>query len=226
MVRDKLWIIWDGENLLWSGDGKEYLRGVGVKYLLHPAFEEGYQKIVGEYKPRKHYKLLLILPCSYGKPYSQSYIHYFILKALRETEYYDDIHQLIVTNAGVVPRELDEYYPYVAYDWNPRYETPEIKKEYIRVLRRRLKGYLEKFREYYDKIACYLRWNSDSYQAVKMVSEELGIQIPNLAPKEVPEEELREVSLNRLYEDEDLILITPTALRSLMEGVRRLISEG
>jgi len=225
LSKNKLWIIWDGSNLLWSGDGKEYLRGVGTKYLIHPAFEEGYQKIVREYKPQKCYKLLLILPCSYGKPYSQSYIHYFILKALRETSYYDEIHQLIVTNAGVVPRELDEYYPYVAYDWNPKYETQEIKEEYVEVLRRRLKGYIVKFRGYYKKIACYLRWNSDSYKAVRIVANELGINIPNLAPKHVPRSELLEVSLNGLYEDEDLLLITPTALSKLKEGITRLLSE-
>ena len=104
--KEKLWVIWDGKELLWSGDGREYLRGVGLRYLVHPAFEEGYKKILSNYKPRKKYKLLLILPCSYGKPYSQSYIHYFLLKTIKETGYYDHIHQLIVTNAGIVPREL------------------------------------------------------------------------------------------------------------------------
>ncbi len=221
--KEKLWVIWDGKELLWSGDGKEYLRGVGLRYLLHPAFEEGYKKILDRYKPKKKYKLLLILPCSYGKPYSQSYIHYFLLKTIRETGYYEHIHQLIVTNAGVVPRELDEYYPYLAYDWNPQYETPEIKEEYVKVLVKRLKGYLEKFKGYYENIAAYLRWNSDSYRAVKIVEKELGIRIPNLAAKNVPEKELQQVSLNGLYVDDDLVLITPTSLDMLKQGIIKII---
>ena len=224
-MKDKEWIIWNGENILWSGNGEEYLRGVGLKYLVHPAFEEGYHKIITSYKLKKHYKLMLILPCSYGKPYSQSYIHYFIIKAIRETGYYNEIHQVIVTNAGIVPRELDEYYPYVAYDWNPLYETASIKEKYTEILAKRLKGYIEKFRDYYDKIACYLRWNSDSYKAVRIVSEQLGINIPNLAPKTVPQKELLEVSLNGIYEDEDLVLITPTALKSLVEGIKKIIED-
>ncbi len=224
--REKLWVIWDGKELLWSGDGKEYLRGVGLRYLVHPAFEEGYKKILNNYKPRKKYKLLLILPCSYGKPYSQSYIHYFLLKTIKETGYYDHIHQLIVTNAGVVPRELDEYYPYVAYDWNPRYETPEIKEEYVKVLSRRLRGYLEKYRRYYENIASYLRWNSDSYKAVMIVERELGIKIPNLVAKTVPKREIEQVSLGGLYDDEDLILITPTSLKKLKRGIINIIEGG
>ncbi len=221
--KEKLWVIWDGKELLWSGDGKEYLRGVGLKYLLHPAFEEGYRKILDKYKPMKKYKLLLILPCSYGKPYSQSYIHYFLLKTIKETGYYEQIHQLIVTNAGVVPRELDEYYPYVAYDWNPQYETLEIKEKYVEVLAKRLKGYLEKFKDYYENIAAYLRWNSDSYRAVRVVEKELGIQIPNLAAKNVSEEEIQKVSLDGLYVDEDLILITPISLDMLKQGIIEII---
>lgn len=217
--------MWDGKELIWGGDGREYLRGVGIRYLRHEAFEEGYRKLLTRYKPKKTYRLLLFIPCSYGKPYSQSYIHYFIIKALKETGFYDDIHQVIVTNAGVVPRELDEYYPYVAYDWNPKYETPEIKELYTQVLYERLKGYLLRFKKYYKYVACYLRWNSDSYKAIKLVEKELNINIPNLAPQEVPEEEIKDVSLGVYIYEEDLMLITKTALKTLKDGVSKILSK-
>ncbi len=218
-------VIWDGRELVWSGDGKEYLRGVGKRYLLHPAFVEGFEKLLREYRPKKKFRLCLILPCSYGKPYSQSYIHYFIMKAIKESGFWDDIHQVIVTNAGVVPRELDEYYPYCAYDWNPKYETPEIKRLYTEVLTERLRRYIERFRGYYEKFACYLRWDSDSYAAVRNVEATLRIEIPNLAPKSVPEEEVRKVSLYGVYDDVDLVLITDTALKALRDGIRALLSK-
>ena len=219
-------IVWDGHELVWSGDGREYLRGVGARYLLHPFFEEGFNRILEYWRPSKRYVIGLFLPCAYGKPYSQSYIHYFILKALRSLgEDYDKIHQIIVTNAGIVPRELEEYYPYCAYDWNPRYETPDVKELYRAVTYRRLKKFIEKFGKYYDVLACYLRWDSDSFQALRRALTELGYNVVNLAakPEEVPLEELREVSLNGLYEDEDLILITKTSLGKLVAGIKRIL---
>lgn len=219
------WLVWSGSELVWSGDGKEFLRGVGLKYLLHPAFVEGFEKILKLYKPRKRYALCLFIPCSYGKPYSQSFIHYFIQRAIAESGRFEEIHQVILTNAGVVPRELEEFYPYVAYDWNPNYETPEVKEMYVEVLRWRLKRFIERFGKFYSKFACYLRWDSDSYRAVEMAAKELGIEIPNLAPRHVPREEVEEVSLNGLYRDPDLVLITRTALRNLVDGLRKLLSE-
>ncbi len=217
------WLTWSGRELVWSGDGKEYLRGVGVKYLLHPAFNEGFEKLLKKYKPRKKYALCLFIPCSYGKPYSQSYIHYFIQKAILESGHFDEVHQVILTNAGVVPRELEEYYPYVAYDWNPAYETPEVKKLYVEVLAWRLRRYIDAFKSFYSKFACFLRWDSDSYRAVEIASRSLAIEIPNLAPREVPREELEEVSLRGLYSDPDLVLITRTALKALAEGIKELL---
>jgi len=197
---------------------------VGVKYLKHQAFEEGYKKLLRNYKPKRKYKLLLFMPCSYAKPYSRSYIHYFIIKTLKETGYYNDIHQVILTNAGIVPRELEEYYPYVAYDWNPQYETMEIKKLYIQVLYERLKSFILKFRNYYENMACYLRWNSDSYKAIKLVEKELKVSIPNLAPRNVPKEEIEKAALGIYTYEEDIVLITETALKTLKESIRKIVS--
>ncbi len=223
----ELEVIWDGNNLDWvkPRECREYLRGVGLKYLLNKYFEEGFKKLLGEYRPRKHYPVGLIMPCSYGKPYSNSYIHYIIRKSIADLIIQGKIHEIIVTNAGVVPRELDEYWPYVAYDWNPVYETPEIKEWYTRVLEKRLKEYISTFRSYYDRFAAYLRWNSDSWKAVEKVSQELGIEIPNLAPKTVSREEIIEASLNGLYEDEDIVLITETSLKNLREKLVKLLGE-
>ena len=223
----ELEVVWDGRELDWvSTDQRLYLRGVGIKYLINPYFEEGFKKLIEEYRPPKErYELALILPCAYGKPYSQSYIHYIIRSVIKKYLLKGLIHEVIVTNAGVVPRDLDEYWPYCAYDWNPQYETPEIKKYYIEVLKERLLKYLETHGWRYKKIAAYLRWDSDSWKAVQYVSNKLKIQITNLAAKkeEVPETELMKVSLDGLYQDEDLILITPTSLKKLRDGIDKII---
>ena len=225
--REELEIIWDGRNLDWVKPRtcREYLRGVGLKYLLNPYFEEGFEKLIREYRPKKHYPIGLIMPCSYGKPYSNSYIHYMIRRNIADLIRNGVVHEIIVTNAGVVPRELDEYWPYVAYDWNPIYETPEIKEWYTRVLEKRLGRYITTFQKYYDRFVAYLRWNSDSWRAVKRVSEKLGVEIPNLVPKNVPEQEIMEASLDGLYEDEDIVLITKSSLRRLREKLLEILGK-
>ncbi len=219
-------VVWEGSQLDWvKGGVRLYFRGVGLRYLINDAFEEGWRKLVNEYvPPKERYDLCLILPCAYGKPYSQSFIHYAIRSAIREYILAGRIHEVIVTNAGVVPRDIDEYWPYCAYDWNPRYETKEIKECYTKVLARRLEAYLRRHGWRYSKIAAYLRWDSDSWKAVKVVAGNLGLSIPNLAPKSVPDEELREVSLNGLYEDPDLVLITRSALKTLRDGIKAILT--
>jgi len=222
-------IVWSGNEFDWVNPRGErlYLRGVGWKYLAEWPFTEAHQKLLANYKPRKHYKIGLFIPCSYGKPYSQSYIHYFIRKIIANYIRQGLLHEIILTNAGVVPRELDEYWPYTAYDWNPLKETPEIKECYKLVLKQRTKGYIEKFREYYDRYAAYLRWNSDSWNALRELSEEQGLTIPNLAAKNIPSRELEELDLELGYKlDPDLELITPTSLKNLAKGLRSILGEG
>ncbi len=210
-------VIWDGRELDWvePKPHRLYLRGVGYKYLVNQYYEEGFRNLLEDYKPKKKYPLALILPCSYGKPYSQSYIHYNIRKAIKDFLKKELIHEIIVTNAGVVPRELDEHWPYTAYDWNPRYETPQIKKCYTEILSERIKQYFEKHGNYYKKIAAYLRWDSDSWRAVEKAMKQLGKNIVNLTPKSISPEEIDEASLQGLYEDPDIQLITNTSLKSL-----------
>lgn len=220
-------VIWDGKELDWidPGECRAYLRGVGLRYLTNKYFEEGFKKLISEYKPKKKHKVGLIIPCSYGKPYSQSFIHYFLRRAIADYIISGAVHEIIVTNAGVVPRELDEYWPYCAYDWNPKYENEEIKRLYIEVLAKRLKAYITTFKDYYHRFAAYLRWDSDSWCAVQIVSKELGIEIPNLASRNVPEEEIEEISLKGLYEDPDLVLITPSSTTRLRNELAKLIKQ-
>ncbi len=221
-------VVWDGSELDWvgpEGGVRTYLRGVGLRFLINEFFEKGFRKLLSSYSPGRRYDLCLILPCAYGKPYSQSYIHYAIRSAIRDYVRSGRVHEVIVTNAGVVPRELDECWPYCAYDWNPTHETPAIKACYTAVLADRLEAYLRTHGRRYGGFAAYLRWGSDSWRAVEEVSRRLKVDIPNLAPREseVPEREVREAGLGGLYEDEDLVLITPTALKTLKEGLRRLL---
>lgn len=221
-------VVWDGRELDWaSPEGcREYLRGVGDRYLRGRPFTQAHQRLLAEYKPGRRYKLALIIPCSYGKPYSQSYIHYMIRRAIAGYIRRGLIHEIIVTNAGVVPRELDEYWPYTAYDWNSRYETPEIRECYTSVLAERLTDYIQAYQGYYDMWAAYLRWDSDSWKAVQIAAERTGLEIPNLAAETVPQEELEEAGLGLGYDqDPDTRLITPTSLNTLKRRLKEILGE-
>ena len=216
--------VWRGEELDWAEPRgcREYIRGVGLDYLLHPAFVEGFSRLLAEYEPPRG-RILLFLPCSYGKPYSQSFIHYMIRRVLWKNGLLDKVHEVMLTNAGVVPRELDEHWPYAAYDWNPSFETPEVRHCYRSILRDRIIAYLEAFGDRYAGFAAYLRWDSDSWAALRDAADYLGVRVENLAAESVSEEELREVSLGGLYRDPDLVLVTRRSLERLTEGLRRLL---
>jgi hypothetical protein len=81
-------IIWDGKELDWVSPPRPglrtYFRGVGLDYLLNEAFEKAFQKLMREYSPPRSYEVCLIIPCSYGKPYSQSFIHYMLRSAIQD----------------------------------------------------------------------------------------------------------------------------------------------
>ncbi len=218
-------VVWDGSELDWSKprEGRVFLRGVGLDYLKHEAFEEGYRRLIEEYKPPGRFKLGLFMPCSYGKPYSQSYIHYLMRSAIAPWLRAGMVHEIILTNAGVVPRELDEYWPYTAYDWNPAMETPEVRECYRRVLAERIEGYLTRFSSYYKAFAAYLRWDSDSWAALARASSRAGVDVVNLAPRTVPSSEVEEAGLGLGYEqDPDIVLVTRTGLDALRRGVAEL----
>jgi len=220
MVQNK--DVWNGKELIWSGDGKTFLRGVGESYLSHPFFEEAYKKILSDYKPKINYSLCLFLPCSYGKPYSQSFIHYMIIKSLMNLkDRYSKVHQIILTNAGIVPRELEDYYPFCCYDWNPKFENHYIKDIYVEILFKRLKGFILKFKNFYKKFACYLRWNSDTHRSVEMVENNLSIEIPNFSLKYMPKSELKDIY--NIYHEEDFVLITPKNLCNLVQKIEENI---
>ena len=220
-------VVWDGSELDWvrPRGARLYLRGVGWDFLAEWPFSEAHENVIRYYRPAKRYRVGLFIPCAYGKPYSQSYIHYLIRREIAPLLRRGLVHEIILTNAGVVPRELDEYWPYAAYDWNPLRETGEIRECYRRVLRERIMDYINRFRDYYDRFAAYLRHDSDSWFALREAARSLGVPIRNLAPETVPREEVEEAGLGLGYdEDPDIVLVTPSALRSLRRGLEELIA--
>ena len=200
-----------------------FLKGVGKKYTDNPIFNSAHKKIIDEYIPPVVDKIGLFTVCSWGKPYRQSYIHYFIVRSLIKANLLDKLQLIVVTNAGVVPYKLSENYPYFSYDWDPNLETPEIKKVYIEILTKRLNEFLQSKKKYYRSFCCYLRHQSESYQSIQNVEKKLKLEIPNLAfyENKITQKEISQVSLN-FYEDHDLVLITQRNLNHLVERLKEI----
>jgi len=152
------------------------LKGVGENFLTHPHFEVWQDYLIRWYMSNKD--ILLFLPCSYKKPYSESETHRRIISLLEKMKIRKGIHEVMLSNAGVVPREFENFYPFNAYDWDEKLETEEIKKRYIEVTAGRIERYLKAHK--YRKILCFLKYDSESYRALEITCNKLNLKFKNL----------------------------------------------
>lgn len=157
-------------------DKKDYIgiNGVGVEQLTHPHFEEWFKYIINVYEP-PHSKICIFIPCSVIKPYYESPIHKVINKAL--VKYEEHIHKIVISNAGIIPYEFSNYYPFDSYDWNPLYETEEIKNKYIELTSNRLINFFNKHSTKYITFISYFRPDAEELIALEVASQITGTNI-------------------------------------------------
>ena len=92
---------------------------IGSESYNRPEIINFINRVKDEVMPAKKYKMVVILPCSAKKPYSQSRSHQKFIKTIRKVagKLYNEIHQVIITSpTGVIPRELEEVFPAAHYD--------------------------------------------------------------------------------------------------------------
>ncbi len=108
------------------------------------------RRLKERYKKPDYGKYLLLLPCSARKPYSISTTHRKIREKVKGT-----MHEVIITSPlGIVPRELEMFYPAQNYDVPTIGHWYEEEKKMIENI---LSWYLENFK--YDMIISYLPEN-------------------------------------------------------------------
>lgn len=74
-------------------------------------------RIIERYRKPATPDILVLLPCSAKKPYSSSKSHGFFAEAIAASNAGPRIHEVIVTSPlGLVPRELELFYPAQHYD--------------------------------------------------------------------------------------------------------------
>ena len=172
------------------------LKGADEHNLTHPHYEVWQDYFERFYEPPKVKDTILFLPCAFRKPYSRSKTHREILKRIMNLHFYARLHQVMISNPGVIPREFESKYPFQSYDWPEWEETEDIKKRYIEVTQKRIEKYLKAHR--YKKHLCYFKPGSESYIALKNACEKLKIPLTNLFNSKLYED--KETKTNVLIE--------------------------
>jgi len=85
--------------------------------LSRPDIVRWRKRLMERYRRPPSANVLLLIPCSAKKPYSLSKSHARFREALLASGRYDLVHEVIVTSPlGLVPRELELFYPAKDYD--------------------------------------------------------------------------------------------------------------
>lgn len=109
--------------------------------LNRPSIKRYHQRLLERYKKPPSANILLFLPCSAKKPYSNSRSHSKIRYHLQDVPNKTLLHELIITSPlGLVPRELERLYPASNYDISVTGHWHQEEKTMIQHL---LKNYLE-----------------------------------------------------------------------------------
>ena len=85
--------------------------------LHRPDVERHRRRMNDRYSAPAHKKVAVLLPCSARKPYHTSRSHRRFIEAIRSGPHFSLVHEIILTSPlGLVPRELETFYPAAQYD--------------------------------------------------------------------------------------------------------------
>jgi len=99
--------------------GSQAMPLIGPESYNSPAVRRFRERVAKRYRPPAHKKIVLLLPCSARKPYSDSKSHKQFSKVLDPTfgALRSAMAEIILTSPlGVVPRELERMHPAAQYD--------------------------------------------------------------------------------------------------------------
>jgi archaeosine synthase len=134
--------------------------------LRRPDLKIYREKISETYRRPEHKRILLLLSCSAKKPYHISKTHKAFSSAIHTAQHDTLVHEVIVTSPlGIVPRELDVFYPANSYDIPVTGEWKCQEKEMIRSM---VSGILS---QGYDKVICHLGKDAELVEGLAEMEE-------------------------------------------------------
>ncbi|MHA1498957.1 MAG: DUF5591 domain-containing protein [Promethearchaeota archaeon] len=90
---------------------------IGPSSYFRPDFQEYREEIIKKFEPEPWTKLIILLPCSAKKPYSESKSHKKFLDVMHKFKEFPDFQEFIITSPlGIIPRQLENIYPVNSYD--------------------------------------------------------------------------------------------------------------
>ena len=93
------------------------IKSLGPSSYNRPDFRIFRERIVNRFSPEEWTSLIILLPCSAKKPYSESKSHKRFLSILRKFPEFPSFQEIIVTSPlGAIPRQLENVYPVNSYD--------------------------------------------------------------------------------------------------------------
>ena len=157
--------------------------------LQRPEIRRFRDKVLNDYHPPEHKRVLVLLPCSAKKPYSLSKTHKMFASAIRTGDHETLVHEVVVTSPlGIVPRELETFFPANAYDIPVTGEWKCEEKKFIRMM---LEGLLS---HGYDRVLKHL---GDGYEFLDGMVETIDTVVgdpTSPASLQLLERTLREVT--------------------------------
>lgn len=96
---------------------KPRLHALSHESLSRPEVRRWGDRLKERYEPPPSVRVMLLVPCSARKPYSQSRTHYAIDRGLAAVRPRFAVHRVVVTSPlGIVPIELERMFPAAHYD--------------------------------------------------------------------------------------------------------------
>jgi len=124
---------------------------------------QSYKARIKDYRKPVHKRVLLLLPCSAKKPYHISKSHKAFSSAIHTAPHDTLVQELIVTSPlGIVPRELDAFYPANSYDIPV---TGEWKPEEKAMIREMVGSVIS---QGWDSVVCHL---GEDYELVEGLAD-------------------------------------------------------
>lgn len=96
---------------------KKTIKCLGASSYYRPDFRNFRERTVNNFEPESWTNLIILLPCSAKKPYSQSKSHRRFHEIIRKFPEFPNFQEIILTSPlGAIPRQLEDIYPVNSYD--------------------------------------------------------------------------------------------------------------
>lgn len=108
------------------------------KIMHHKDMVKANTWILEKYEPQKK-EIAIFVPCSKKKPYHESPSHKIFDKVIFSYLLHENVHIITFGTCGVVPRELDEEYPFLNYKFMMgKCNIKEIKDDFLKIESQRI----------------------------------------------------------------------------------------